>query len=353
MDDLSVIQSVPRDSIPALTEPEFGRDYIGRPDDRVFVVDVGDGPARAYPNRIVWYHEIVNDVVDGVPILVAWCEICGSSAAYRRDIGERTLTFGQRGKLANDNMVMYDHETESEWKQSGGKAISGPYEGDQLEPLPITMMTWEQFQAEYPDGLVLQPAGGESKKAGSSREPEVIDYSKDEWEVGYLESDLFGRYAVYDLIGQGSISHYDEDEGRWVELEKDHPAAAPRTWSRDDLAPKDVVLGIEADGEAVGVPQESLQDEGGVVQTRVGEQDVVVFETVVSEKYPFPQAYVDPGFQFEVGEVPNEYDGDGTTWNALTGQSKDGRQLEHIPQRRQFAFTWQDDHGPDSFYQRS
>lgn len=353
MDDSTVVQSVPKDSIPAISDPTFGRDYIGQPDDRVFVVEPENGPARAYPNRIVWYHEIVNDVVDDTPVLVAWCEICGSGAAYRREIDGRTLTFGQRGKLANDNMVMYDHETDSEWKQSGGKAIAGPYEGEQLEPLPITMMTWAQFQEEYPDGVVLQPVGGKSKKAGPSTDAEEIDYSKDEWDVGYLESDLYGRYAVYDLVGQGAVSHYDEDRDEWVDFDADHPAAVPRDWDRDDLEPKDVVLGLEFDGEALAVPQPVLETEGGVVRTTVGEQAVVVFETDVSEAYPFPQAYADPGFDFEATGEPNRYAGDGTVWNALTGRSEDDRRLERLPQRRQFAFAWQDDYGPDRYYRLS
>lgn len=112
---MEVVSALPRDSIPSIEAPAFGSDYFGDPADEVIVVD-GD-PPRAYPVRILSYHEIVNDSVDGRPIAVTWCPICWSSAVYDRSVDGRTLTFGMSGKLADDALVIYDRETDSEWKQ--------------------------------------------------------------------------------------------------------------------------------------------------------------------------------------------------------------------------------------------
>ena len=97
--------------------------------------------------RILSHHEIVNDVLEGGerpdqetdspgdstggsrPIAVTWCPICASAVVYDRRVGGRVLTFGTSGKLADDALVMYDRETESEWKQPLGQAIDGPLGG--------------------------------------------------------------------------------------------------------------------------------------------------------------------------------------------------------------------------------
>ncbi|MFT4947740.1 MAG: hypothetical protein ACI8TL_001989, partial [Natronomonas sp.] len=86
------VQSVlPKDAIPSIDDPSFGQEFFGDPDDEVIVVD-GD-PPRAYPVRVLSYHEIVNDVVDGRPVAVTWCPICWSAAVYDRTVDGKTLTF--------------------------------------------------------------------------------------------------------------------------------------------------------------------------------------------------------------------------------------------------------------------
>jgi len=63
----------PRDGIPALLAPKFVEpaDAGLDPDDRVLGF-VSDNQARAYPIRILSWHELVNDEVNGQPILVSW-----------------------------------------------------------------------------------------------------------------------------------------------------------------------------------------------------------------------------------------------------------------------------------------
>ena len=50
-----------------------------------FVVRV-DGEARAYPLQILTWHEIANDTLGGVPIVVSFCPLCNSALTFDRRI---------------------------------------------------------------------------------------------------------------------------------------------------------------------------------------------------------------------------------------------------------------------------
>ena len=314
---MNVRSVLPRDAIPSIDDPTFGRGYVGEDDDEVIVVD-NASPARAYPVRILSYHEIVNDAVGGRPIAVTWCPICWSAAVYDRTVDGRTLTFGTSGKLADDALVMYDRETGTEWQQTTGRAIAGELGGERLRTLAAPITTWERFAAEYPDGVVLQPVrGGEAEPGRSARDAyDIRSYDMGPYER-YARSDEFGLYGM-------------RGEGR------------KRTWDREDVDAKTVVLGVERDDEAVGYPIDHLEAVGGVVTDSVGGLDVVVFAADGRGG-----VFEDPGFAFETS--PGTVRGDGATWDPTTGRSSDGRWLDRVPARRLFAFAWQDAHGPDSF----
>jgi hypothetical protein len=300
---------LPRDAIPSIDEPAFGATYFGEPDDRVIVVE-----GRAYPVRVLSYHEIVNDLLDGRPIAVTWCPICASAVVYDRTVDDRVLTFGTSGSLADDALVMYDRETESQWKQPLGRAISGQFEGRSLDVVPAAMLSYGQFREAYPDGTVLQPVHGWDTAAGQSPSDayDMTTYDR------YDQSEAFGLYA---MRGEGP----------------------ERTWSRDDIDAKAVVLGVRNGGEAVGYPVERVRAAGGVVTDSVGGMDIVVVATDGTA-----HAFEDPGYEFEVRE--GTVRADGTDWDPATGRSTDGRRLRRVPTRRLYAFAWQDDHGRDSFY---
>lgn len=307
------VQNVLRkDAIPSIDDPTFCDEYIGDPDDEVIVVE-GDVP-RAYPIRILSYHEIVNDVVDGRPVAVTWCPICWSAVVYDRIVDGRTLTFGTSGKLADDALVMYDRETESEWKQPTGTAIAGELAGVRLTALPAPIISWERFTVDHPDGVVLQPIRGTDAKTDRSSH-DIYDMAPYE---RYIADEEFGLHG---MRGEGKR----------------------RSWDREDLDAKTVVLGVEYDGEAMGYPIQRVRSEDGVVTDTVGGLDIVVFATGGGI-----HAFENPGFDFE--NQDRMIHADGTTWDPVTGESADGRQLERVPGRRLFAFAWQDAHGPDAFY---
>jgi len=327
---MNVTDVLPRDAIPSIDEPAFGTEFFGAPDDDVLVVEAN--PARAYPVRILSYHEIVNDVLgtdgapepvetdhtttdDDQPIAVTWCPICGSGVVYDRTADGRTLTFGTSGKLADDALVMYDRETGSEWKQPLGTAIAGPLEGTELDVIPAPMLTWAEFQSAYPDGVVLQPVHG-SENDPHGRSPQAA-YDMSRYDQ-YDASENFGLRAM-------------RGEGR------------DRTWKREDIDAKTVVLGIIDGDEAVGYPVPTIEAEGGLIVDSVGELNVIVVTTERGIA-----AFENPGFEFTFRD--GTLYADGTSWGGMTGRSDDGRQLSRIPSRRLYAFAWQDDHGRESFY---
>lgn len=64
----------PKDGIPAILKPEFihpGQASFLDPDDSIIGIDLA-GEVRAYPIKILNWHEVVNDTINGVPIVVTF-----------------------------------------------------------------------------------------------------------------------------------------------------------------------------------------------------------------------------------------------------------------------------------------
>ena len=116
-----------------------------------------NGEAKAYPLRVLTWHEIANDEIGGLPVAVTYCPLCNAAIVFDRRVEGRVLEFGVSGKLRHSDMVMYDRQTESWWQQFQGEAIVGALVGKQLTFVPSRLESWERFKARHPDGQVLQP----------------------------------------------------------------------------------------------------------------------------------------------------------------------------------------------------
>ncbi len=168
--DLNRVRSggPPPDGIPPLDEPSFqnaaGVNWLTGVE-AVIVLEI-EGDARAYPVQILTWHEIVNDVVGGVPVTVAYCPLCNSALAYDRRLDDRILDFGTSGELFNSSLVMYDRQTESLWTHFDAKAVAGHLTGEQLTTYSVQMASWESFREAYPDGKVLSRVTGFSRDYG-------------------------------------------------------------------------------------------------------------------------------------------------------------------------------------------
>ncbi len=116
-----------------------------------------DGDARAYPLRVLMYHEIVNDVVGGKPVVVTFCPLCNAAIVFGREVDGKASEFGTTGKLRKSDLVMYDRTTNSWWQQFTGRAIVGEMTGDQLQRYPARLESYQRFAARHPGGSVLVP----------------------------------------------------------------------------------------------------------------------------------------------------------------------------------------------------
>ena len=225
-----------KDGIPALNDPAFisheEANRLLEPQSPVISLEV-NGEVRAYPLDILIRHEIVNDVVGGVPVAVTFCPLCNTSITFDRRVDGEARLFGVSGLLRVNDLVMFDRTNESFWQQITGEAIVGDDTGKQLTMLPSQIVSWAEFDAAHPDAVVLSRTTGYR-----------YDYGRN-------------PYAGYDRIGSSTIFPLDEEfDGR--------------------LDGKERVLTVEIDGDAVAFPFASLSTLV-VMETDVAGQPVVAF----------------------------------------------------------------------------
>jgi hypothetical protein len=152
--------------------------------------------ARAYPLQILIWHEIVNDVVGGDPVLITFCPLCNASIVFDRRVGEQVYEFGTSGLLRNSDLVMYDRSTESLWQQLTGEGIVGKHAGDRLSFIPSSIVSFDEFGKAYPDGKILSKDTGYTRNYGSN------------------------PYVGYDAIGQSPFLFSGEVDGRLTAMER-------------------------------------------------------------------------------------------------------------------------------------
>ena len=288
------------DGIPPLESPGFltpaeAADWIG-PKDLVIGVEI-NGDARAYPRRIIDWHEMVNDTVGGVPVSLAYCTLCGSAILYDGRFGEEVYRFGTSGLLYRSNKLMYDRNTNTLWEQYTGEPVWGDLVGSgiQLDILPVVHTTYDEWLAQHPDTLVLDIETGHFR-----------DYREGAAYAGYFASSGL-MFPVPDRSGP--------------------------------LAVKDSVYAVRLNGEVVGYPI-LLLGEVGFVQDEIGGDPVVVFAT---PDRTGGRAYAAGAERFvlydiEGGSAVTE---NGSRWSVTEGAliSESGEELERLPGHNSFWFA--------------
>ena len=212
-----------KDGIPAIMDPKF--EPVNKVDDLsktepVIALEV-NGDARAYPLRVLMWHEIANDTIGGVPVAVTYCPLCNTAIVFDRRHKGQTLTFGVSGLLRKSDMIMYDHQTESWWQQFTGEGIVGKFTNTRLDMLPARVMSFEKFAAAHPQSKVLVPNNPRSRSYGrnpyvgyiSSRNPfmyrgdytlpipkmaHVVTVGKEAWPLKVLKEEKVIRHR--DLV---------------------------------------------------------------------------------------------------------------------------------------------------------
>jgi hypothetical protein len=206
-----------KDGIPALTNPAFTtakKDNWLADEDLVIGISI-NGIAKAYPVRVLNYHEIVNDEFKGEAVAVTYSPLCGSAMAYRTNGKDyQNWELAVSGLLYNNNALYFDRQTESLWSQVLGRAVAGPVAGAQMELLPTTLTTWKEWRQRNPETLVLSKATGHRRN---------------------YDLDAYAYYATTDRL-MFPLNHND-----------------------DRLAVKERVIGIEVDGEFKAYPYTLLR----------------------------------------------------------------------------------------------
>jgi hypothetical protein len=220
-----------RDCIPSIDQPKFvsASEATFMQDDDIVLAVALEGVERAYPTRILVFHEIVNDTVAGVPVTISYCPLCGSGLAFHRVLDGETIEFGVSGLLHNSDLIMYDRKSESLWQQIEGRAFAGPMRGRELEVFPMAMGTWKEWRETHPQTQVLSTDTGF----------EHMDYGN---------KSPYGDYKSSDRI------------------------MFPVALSDARLHPKRVVHGSEIDGQPVAYEQNYLQEKGHLSDQVGGQQ---------------------------------------------------------------------------------
>ncbi len=160
-----------KDGIPSINQPKFvsldkANDFLSK-DDVVIGLEI-NGLAKAYPIRILNFHEIVNDTFEKEAVVITYCPLCNSGAAFSAMIDNQKHTFGVSGLLYNSDVLLYDHQTESLWSQISSQAVSGASAKQSLKLLSTEFTTLENWSSKYPNTLVLSTDTGEKRDYASS-----------------------------------------------------------------------------------------------------------------------------------------------------------------------------------------
>jgi len=161
---------VKRDGIPPLKNPKMisanEADYM-EDDNIVFGLEI-NGDARAYPKRILAWHEMFKDTVGGVSVNGVYCTLCGSMILYETTHDNIHYELGTSGFLYRSNKLMYDAETYSLWSTLDGKPVIGPLvgQGIELKPRYVVTTTWGRWKELHPDTKVLSLETGHNRDYG-------------------------------------------------------------------------------------------------------------------------------------------------------------------------------------------
>jgi hypothetical protein len=289
---------VNQDGIPPLVRPKMlaARDATYLDDDNIVFGVYLDGEARAYPKRILAWHEMVKDRIGGREMTGVYCTLCGAMILYDSTIAGTYHDLGTSGFLYRSNKLMYDKATHSLWSTLTGTPVVGPLVGKdiELDTRPVVTTTWGEWRSRHPDTLVL------SLETGRER-----DYSEGAAYRDYFATDRL-MFAVPTLDRR--------------------------------LPNKAEILAIRYDGEPVAIATELLR-RNPVYQDRAGTTDFVVLTDPSGANRVYDAAGVSFSSWDGRGRALSQ---DGREWtlteSALT--AADGTRKERLAAHRAFWFGW-------------
>ncbi len=291
---------VSKDGIPALTNPRLidakAASYLNG-DDLVFGVAI-NGDVRAYPLRIMDWHEMFNDVIGGVPVSLAYCTLCGSGILFDAQVAghPQPFVFGSSGFLYRSNKLMYDTATNSLWNQFTGRPVVGQLTGSGivLKTRPVAIARWADWKTRNPATKVLALETGHKRNYGSGA--------------------AYGRYfASPELM-------------------------FPTNVDQSKLKQKDFVFALRSSGAEKAWPLK-LFEGGAVINDRAGVLELVLIGDAATRTV---RAYRSDGAPFEKGASADQVKRGDETWQVTEDElvGPGGRTLSRLPGHIAYWFAW-------------
>jgi hypothetical protein len=292
---------VRQDGIPPLREPNMiSAEDAAYLRDRhiVFGIEV-NGDARAYPKRILAWHEMFVDEVGGVPVAGVYCTLCGTMILYKTEFNGANHELGTSGFLYRSNKLMYDRATQSLWNTIWGRPVVGPLvgQGIDLEYLSVVTTTWGAWRERHPDTSVLSLDTG--------------------FERDYSEGEAYREYFSTD------------------ELMFTVPTLDTRLKNKDEIL---ALRSAGADATPLALASEFLQD-NPLYHDRLGEQPIVV----LTDQSGANRVYLEDDVRFVAWDgMEIVTDDAGVSWILTEDrlEAADGRTRERVPAHRAFWFGW-------------
>ena len=286
------------DGIPPLESPHFvtveeAADWI-RPTDEVIGLEI-DGDARAYPIRIIGWHEMVNDTVGGIPVSLSYCTLCGTAIVYDGRVNDQVIRFGTSGLLYRSNKLMYDRASFTLWDQFSGEPVWGSFVAldTRLQSIPSVTSSYADWLAAHPDTLVLDIETG--------------------WIRDYGPGKAYEEYNGSPLLIFG-VPEVD-----------------------DRLPQKSIVFVLTVGDETRAYPVRGLDDEP-IIHDTVGGEDVILLAT---EGGDGARAFAAEGVRIVASEGGRVTSEDGRSWTVTEAAlvADDGTQLERLAGHNSFWFA--------------
>ena len=311
----------PRDGIPSIDAPEFvsvksAQGWL-KDQEPVIALEV-NGESRAYPLQILMYHEIVNDVIGGVPVTVTFCPLCNASIVFEREVrqgaNKRLLDFGTTGRLRKSDLVMYDRQTESWWQQFTGRGIIGEYVDVELVRRSSQIISFGEYRAAFTDAKVLSRNTGYSRPYGNNpyRGYDAIDNNP-----FLFQGDVDPRLPAMERV----LSIRDESKTQLIPLSQ----LAKRPLAHVDVSARPIVIFAASAAS-------SALDAGKISDSRKVPSAAAFLASVGDQTL---------SFTLSDGKITDEQTG--SLWNAF-GKSIHGQlagtQLQQVDDGVHFAFAW-------------
>ncbi len=307
----------PKDGIPAIDKPSFevvaeANKWLKAKEPVILFEHNGD--ARAYPLQILIWHEIVNDIVAGMPVTVTFCPLCNTAIVFDRTLNGKVLDFGTTGKLRFSDLVMYDRQTESWWQQVTGEAIVGDLTGQRLKFLPAQIIAWDTFKQQFAEGKVLSRNTGHSRAYGQN------------------------PYVGYDNVNSSPFLYAGPKDSRLRPMER---VATVSARTEDVAYPFSMLETVRVANDTVGGKAIVVFFEKGVASaldnnTIADSRDIGT--AAVFERTPGGKMLTFKSTDGNISDVQT-----GSTWNilgiAITGPLK-GKRLTQVVSGSHFWFAW-------------